>query len=216
MADSPQTSQAEDSPPFPPLVTLRDGGRAHLRPITPQDQARVQEAFRRLSRESRFNRFFTPMEKLDGRLLERLTTADGHDHVVWAAMNEDDPDDPGMGAASFWRSSSDPGEAEFSITVADAHQDRGVGTLLLATLWILAREVGIDRFRLVALADNIPVIHWTESIGGRIDDQSEDLCELVIDLQEASRGQIPPTPRGDELASWLERLPALLVQSDSP
>lgn len=100
-----------------PIVSLKDGGRAILRPLTPADKPRVQEAFRRLSRESRYSRFFTPLEVLDGKLLDQLTSADGVDHVVWAAMDAERPDDPGMGAASFWRSRERPTEAEFSATV---------------------------------------------------------------------------------------------------
>ncbi|MCB1065806.1 MAG: GNAT family N-acetyltransferase [Verrucomicrobiae bacterium] len=210
MADDPSPSLSQPNSNHYPIVILKDGSRAELRPLTPQDKPRVQEAFRRLSHESRFRRFFTPLEVLDGALLERLTSGDGIDHVVWAAMNPDDRDDPGMGAASFWRSKSDPSEAEFSATVADEHQGRGIGTLLLATLWTLARRVGIERFRLVALSDNFPIIHWMETIGASIDCDSGTVCDLIIDLREESRGAIPMTPEGDELLDWLERLPAIL------
>jgi GNAT superfamily N-acetyltransferase len=193
-----------------PIVTLADGARAQLRPLTPADKPRVQEAFRRLSRTSRFSRFFTPLEVLDGALLDRLTSADGVNHVVWAALDPDLPDDPGMGAASFWRSRSDPTEAEFSVTVADEHQGRGIGTLLLATLWILARRVGIERFRLVALSENFPVLHWMETIGATIDCDNNTVCDMVLDLSDDAKSAIPMTPEGDELLGWLERLPDLL------
>lgn len=196
-----------------PLVTLKDGGRAILRPLTPADKPRVKEAFRRLSRESRYSRFFTPLEVLDGRLLDQLTTADGVDHVVWAAMNADQSDDPGMGAASFWRAKDAPTEAEFSVTVADEHQGRGIGTLLLATLWILARRVGIERFRLIALSENFPVLHWMETLGAEVDCDDGATCDMVIDLCEESRSRIPMTPGGDELLGWLERLPGILAET---
>lgn len=193
-----------------PIVTLPDGARAQLRPLTPADKPRVQEAFRRLSHSSRYSRFFTPLEVLDGALLDRLTSADGVDHVVWAALDPDRPNDPGMGAASFWRSQSDPVEAEFSLTIADEHQGRGIGSLLLATLWILARRVGIERFRLIALSENFPVIHWMETIGATIDCDDNTVCDMVLDLREAARSAIPMTPEGDQLIAWLEKLPELL------
>ncbi|MCB1087488.1 MAG: hypothetical protein KDM63_10620, partial [Verrucomicrobiae bacterium] len=104
--DSPAQATGGDWP----VVLLPDGTRAELRPIGPADKPRVREAFHRLSHESRYRRFFTPLEVLDGALLDQLTTADGIDHVVWAALNADDPDDPGLGAASFWRSQEDPAE----------------------------------------------------------------------------------------------------------
>ncbi len=193
-----------------PIVSLKDGGRAILRPLTPADKPRVQEAFRRLSRESRYSRFFTPLEVLDGKLLDQLTTADGVDHVVWAAMDAEKPDDPGMGAASFWRSRERPAEAEFSVTVADEHQGRGIGSLLLATLWVLARRVGIERFRLIALSENFPVLHWMETLGAEVDCDDGATCDVVIDLREDNWSRIPMTPEGDELLGWLERLPLVI------
>lgn len=196
-----------------PIVALKDGSRAQLRPLTPADKPRVQEAFRRLSRESRYSRFFTPMVVLDGALLDRLTSADGVDHVVWAALDPDRPQDPGLGAASCWRSPTDPAEAEFSVTVADEHQGRGIGTLLLATLWILARRIGIERFRLISLSENFPVIHWMETIGASVDCESGTVCEMVVDLRDDAKAAIPMTPEGDELLDWLERLPPLLPKA---
>lgn len=199
MPDDP----TDTTTPPNPVVTLPDGGRALLRPLTPADKPRVREAFRRLSRQSRYHRFFTPLEVLDGKLLDRLTSADGIDHVVWAALDPDHPDDPGMGAASFWRSRTDPSEAEFSITVADEHQGRGVGTLLLATLWLQARRLGIERFRLIALTENFPVIHWMESLGATIVCDDGATCDMILDLREEARDRIPMTPEGDSLLAWL-------------
>ncbi len=207
MSEPPTDSDPEER--FPE-VALKDGGRAILRPLSPADKPRVQEAFRRLSRESRFSRFFTPLEVLDGKLLDQLTTADGIDHVVWAAMDAEDADDPGMGAASFWRSKENPAEAEFSVTVADDHQGRGIGTLLLATLWTLARRVDIEHFRLIALSENFPVLHWMESLGATVDCDNGSTCEVMLDLREESRTRIPSTPEGDELIDWLNRLSEIL------
>lgn len=197
------------APEFPLIVPLPDGGRAALRPVTPEDKPRVREAFRRLSCESRYRRFFTPLSKLDGKLLDRLTSADGVDHVVWAALDPDRPDDPGMGAASYWRSTTDRSEAEFSVTVADEHQGRGIGTLLLATLWLLALRAGIERFCLIALSDNVPVIHWMESLGALIASDNGSTCEMRLDLRDDARARIPHSPEGDALTAWLEQLPAV-------
>lgn len=190
----------------PPAVTLADGGRAILRPITPADKPRVIEAFRRLSRESRYHRFFTPLEVLDGRLLDRLTSGDGVNHVVWAALDPDRPDDPGMGAASFWRSATDPLEAEFSVTVADEHQGRGIGTLLLAALWLLARRSGIERFRVVALSENRPIVQWMERLGADTVSHDGALREMILRVREPDRSSLPMSPEGDALQDWLDRL----------
>ena len=200
------TAASNRVPANPADVTLSDGTRVLLRPVTPADKPRVQEAFRRLSKESRFRRFFTPLERLDGRLLDRLTTADGVDHVVWAALDAENPDDPGLGAASFWRSQHEATEAEFSVTVADEHQGQGIGTLLVATLWLLARELGIERFHLIALADNTPVIAWMESLGATVQRDGIDLRRVTLELSDDPETSLPGTPVGDALLGWLKEL----------
>ena len=74
----------------------------------------------------------------------------------------------------------------------------------------LARRVGIERFRLVALSENFPVLHWMESLGASVDCDDGATCEVLVDLREDARGQIPMTPEGDELLEWLDRLEELL------
>jgi hypothetical protein len=44
--------------------TLRDGARATLRPLAPEDTALVAATFERLSEESRYRRFFTAKNEL--------------------------------------------------------------------------------------------------------------------------------------------------------
>ena len=163
----------------------------------------------RLSAESRYHRFFTPLNALDDALLDRLTSADGVNHVVWAALDAHDPDDPGLGAASFWRDPGSPSRAELSITVADEHQGQGVGTLLLALLWLLARSVGISEFFVVALSDNGQVIRWLRDLGAPSDCRG-DLCYLTLELSGEPEPRLPCTPAADQLIHWLKTLPTVL------
>jgi hypothetical protein len=46
------------------ITTLRDGSRVAIRPIEPDDREMLAEGFGRLSPESRYRRFFTPMPAL--------------------------------------------------------------------------------------------------------------------------------------------------------
>lgn len=202
-------SPSDPSPLPPGSVTLLDGTGVLLRPVTPRDKERVRQAFQRLSEETRFHRFFTPLNALDDTLLEKLTTADGVNHVVWSALDAHDPDDPGLGAASFWRDPGNPSQAELSITVADEHQGQGVGTLLLALLWLLARSVGIHTFCLVALSDNVQVIRWMRDLGAAVDYRG-GLCYLALELSENPERQLPCTAAADQLIHWLGLLPGVL------
>ena len=60
-----------------------------------------------------------------------------------------------MWAAIFGsRRTANPPRAEVAFTVADAHQGRGVGTLLLEHLAAIARRQGIDTFEAYVLGEN--------------------------------------------------------------
>jgi hypothetical protein len=45
-------------------VALRDGGMVRIRPITPDDKDHILDGFRRLSPESRYRRFLSPIDEL--------------------------------------------------------------------------------------------------------------------------------------------------------
>jgi hypothetical protein len=59
---------------------LRDGSIIELREIRPEDKAALVAGFDRLSPESRYRRFFTPLERLTETDLAYLTEVDHHDH----------------------------------------------------------------------------------------------------------------------------------------
>jgi hypothetical protein len=48
------------------MITLHDGARVALRPITPADKPHLAASFERLSDESRYRRFLTSTAKLSG------------------------------------------------------------------------------------------------------------------------------------------------------
>ncbi|MEA2283671.1 MAG: hypothetical protein QOK21_4278, partial [Solirubrobacteraceae bacterium] len=57
-------------------LTLRDGSRIVIRPIEPDDRDDLREGFERLSPESRYRRFFSPVPRLSERHLDYLTQVD--------------------------------------------------------------------------------------------------------------------------------------------
>ena len=59
-----------------------------------------------------------------------------------------------VGAARFVRAPDDPAQAEFTCTVADTWQRRGVGTALVERLATRARDLGVERFVAVIIVGN--------------------------------------------------------------
>lgn len=147
-------------------VELRDGTRAHLRPIRADDKERLQTGLQQLSSRSRYLRFHTPMSHFTQAQLRYLTEIDYHDHMAWVAVNPDDPDEPGMGVARYVRLAEDPTIAEAAVTVLDQYQGNGLGTLLLQTLTTSAVDNGVRTFRNYVLAENRPMLEVFEHLGG--------------------------------------------------
>lgn len=88
---------------------LPDGAVLSLRPIRPDDGPMLAEGFRRLSPESRFLRFFSPLDHLSAAQLRYFTDIDYVDHFAWVATIAT-PNDPamGVGVARYIRSKTDP------------------------------------------------------------------------------------------------------------
>lgn len=130
-------------------VVLADGGTAHVRPIRPDDADRLVAMHGRLSPQSIYYRFFSPHPRLTPAEVAHFTTVDYVDRLALVLLLGDEI----IGVARYDRP---PGtdEAEVAFVVDDAHQRRGIATLLLEHLAIAATERGIARFTAVTLPDN--------------------------------------------------------------
>jgi hypothetical protein len=82
-------------------IALRDGTPILVRPIVPKD--RLRAGFARLSQESRYRRFMTPLDSLSDQQLRYLTEIDYANHMAWGALDPTQPDQPGVGVARYIR-----------------------------------------------------------------------------------------------------------------
>ena len=102
------------------------------------------------------------MGQLTESQLTYLTDVDHHDHEALVAFTEDGEL---VGVARFVRLVDEPAAAEAAVTVADAYQGRGVGTVLTQELARRAREEDVDVFTATALAANLEVIDLLGRLG---------------------------------------------------
>jgi RimJ/RimL family protein N-acetyltransferase len=142
-------------------VTLRDGSTALIRPIRAEDRGVLERGFARLSDDSRYTRFLSPMNRLTPTMLTYLTEVDHHDHEALVAF--DDRTGDGVGVARYVRTNESTAEA--AVTVVDDWQGRGLGTALTSMLAERALEEGVDRFTAVVLAENHDMIDLLASLG---------------------------------------------------
>ena len=134
-------------------VILRDGTVAHLRVATPDDLPLLADLLRRLSPETRQRRFFGTLteQAAAGELLRAGPPEQALTLVVLTGQPERTRI---VAVGSYVRDSREPETAEVAFLVDDDHRGRGLGTLLLERLALVAVRHGIRRFSGVVEPDN--------------------------------------------------------------
>ncbi|ORA79989.1 cyclic nucleotide-binding domain-containing protein [Mycobacterium malmoense] len=159
-------------------VSAGDRAGLLLRPVLPGDAERFK-GNGSFSRETLYRRY-QGGAPTDARLAY-LFEVDYVDHFVWVVA--DGPHGPVVGDARFIRDKDDPASAEVALTVADAYQGHGLGTLLLGALAVAARVDGVKRFHARVLSDNPPA----RALGDRVNARWECAEPGVV----TTTGEIP-------------------------
>jgi len=170
------------------ITRLRGGERVLIRPIRREDKQTLLDGLHRLTPESRYRRFFSPMPDLSARQLRYLTEVDHHAHE--ALIASDPSTGEGIGVARFIRSATDPAVAEVAIAVLDDWQGHGLGTALLEALAARAREEGVEYFTASVLTQNSAMLDLLRRLG---DTTVVDRAAGVVELQTALRNAGVPT-----------------------
>src|SRR5436190_1051634 len=120
------------------------------------------EFYARVSDESKYYRFFSPMPKLSERDVRRFTHVDYHDRVALVMLLG------GQMIAVGRYDVVEPNQAEVAFLVEDQHQGRGIAQLLLEHLAQAGRERGVERFVAEVLPDNSRMIQTFRDAGYRV------------------------------------------------
>jgi RimJ/RimL family protein N-acetyltransferase len=163
------------------------GERIEIRPIRPDDKEALADGLRRMSAESRYRRFLSPLDTLSEQQLTYLTQVDHHDHEALVAAEAGTGQ--GIGVARFIRSEDDPEVAEVAVAVADDWQGQGIGSELLHRLTERARDEGITRFSGTVLEENRAMRELLAELGDvRVTDRAAGAIEVEVDLPEEGIG----------------------------
>ena len=168
-------------------VRTRDGVELVIRQVRPDDKALIAEGIERLSPESRYRRFFRPLDRLSERDLVYLTEIDHTDHEALAAI---DPETGALVGVARYVRGAEPDLAEVSVAVGDPWQRRGVATALLERLVERAREAQITHFVALVLDENVEAIKLFEHLipgHARPRRSASGHLELLIELPEPGR-----------------------------
>ncbi|HEY2725347.1 MAG TPA: GNAT family N-acetyltransferase, partial [Pseudonocardiaceae bacterium] len=184
---APETPRTHAS--YPPHweadVVLSDGGTVHLRPIRPSDGQALLDLHARMSMRTRYLRYFGPYPTMPERDVERFTHVDHHDRVALVAQLGDDI----IAVGRYERLEPDGDAAEVAFVAEDAHQGRGLASILLEHLTAAARERGLRRFVAEVLAENATMVRVFRDAGYQIKrafDSGVLHLEFAIDPTEQS------------------------------
>jgi GNAT superfamily N-acetyltransferase len=153
--------------PFPDLTA---------RPIRADDAERLRRAFTRLSPDTIYRRFFSPVRAPSERTLRWLTEVDHRDREALVALEGDE-----IVAVARWDSTAPGGdEAELAVVVVDDWQRRGLGRALTSLLIDAARVRRLTTLTARVQADNRGALRLVAGTLGRPDDVRRDGPELSL------------------------------------
>lgn len=165
------------------LATLRDGESLRLRPIRPDDTARLQALHGRLSRDSIFFRFFSPLPVLTDERAAYFTTLDYDRRLAIVAVEGEGDEEQIVGVIRYDRQGEDA--AEFALVVEDRLQHHGVGSALFRALVEAARRRGIRTLLADILAENRRMLSLLRETGLPMRTRrAGDVLKVELDLLE--------------------------------
>ena len=125
-------------------IRLPNGERLRIRPLRRGEDLPIRQLFGRLSPETRYLRFFSPMPLLPEPVVQLLSCVDYCRQL--ALLGEFDAPDGGQAVALGSFAALEPGTAEIALVVADQWQRQGIGTALASRVLLAAEARGFHRF----------------------------------------------------------------------
>ena len=180
-------------------IELPRGGRVRIRPVRSTDGDLLQDAYGRMSEQSRYLRFFSARSKLSPRLIETLTDIDHRTHFAWLILDPDidsplTEEDAGIvvGSARLILD-DDPGSAEAALAVVDGYQGRGIGRFMIELLAITAADVDAHTLRFEILRQNGGMIGLIRKMGatGHPVPGDASVVEYRLAIPEAAENSVP-------------------------
>jgi acetate---CoA ligase (ADP-forming) len=147
---------------------LRDGSSVFVRPIRADDAKALVAFHGRLSRQSMYYRFFSPILRVTRDQLRHLVAVDYVERMDLVAERDEH-----IIAVGRYDRTKGTDHAEVAFTVEDAYQGRGVGTMLLDRLIEVARDRGIRVFEADVLLDNTRMLRVFAHTGFQVVRKSE-------------------------------------------
>ncbi|NJC63973.1 GNAT family N-acetyltransferase [Planosporangium flavigriseum] len=138
--------------------------------MQPEDAPAVVALHSRFSERTRYLRYFSPYPRIPARDLERFVNVDHHDREAFVVELGDEL----IAIGRYDRLGAGAADAEVAFVVEDAHQGRGLGSVLLEHLAAAAREEEITRFVAEVLPTNSTMLRVFADAGYSVEREYAD------------------------------------------
>lgn len=142
--------------------TLKNGEKAILRPIEPEDEFMEKEMFSNFSERTQRFRFFQLIKDISHEELVRYTQIDYDREIAIIAVVHEDGKDKMAGVVRLIADQYNE-TAEFAIVIADPWQNLGLGNKFTDYIIDIAKARGIQKIYANILADNHIMLHMFRS-----------------------------------------------------
>jgi RimJ/RimL family protein N-acetyltransferase len=175
-------------------TTLKDGTVVLIRQIQPQDKAELKAGFNQLSARSRRLRFLSIPSRLTDDQLRFLTEVDHVRHEALCVIDIEKGPRCGIGVGRYVHVKGKRKTAEFAVTVLDAYQGRGLGTILVNLLMQRASKNGYRRLIGYILVENQPMLAVMRKLGAKLERADESVFRAELALKAPTKTSKADTP----------------------
>ena len=174
-------------------ATTQNGTALFVRPVRPEDEPLIVEAFRRLDPADVRMRFFAAIKEMPHEHAARLIQIDYDREMALIGFAEGSDVRAPVGIA---RLSADPdnAKAEFAIIIRSDLKGRGIGACLMRLLIDYARSRGIGTLIGEVLAENTAMLALMRNLGFTATPQEAGIIRVSLPLT----GSAPSQPLSDK------------------
>jgi RimJ/RimL family protein N-acetyltransferase len=153
-------------------ITLSNGTLLRIRPLRRCDALPIRQLYEKLSPDTRYLRFFSPMPRLPDPLLELISCVDYSRRLALLAEMRT-PDGVQVVALGNF-AAIDDNTAEVALVVDDKWQRQGIGTALGIRVLVAAEARGFDRFVAYVLHHNTAIRRLLNHVALVVSTQMQD------------------------------------------
>jgi acetyltransferase len=164
-------------------IMLRNGRKAFVRPVRPDDEGKFLEFFNRVTQEDLRLRFFAPVRDFNHVFLARLTQLDYARAIAFVAF---DPESGDMLGAVRLHADANHETGEYGILLRSDLKGLGLGWDLMRFMIEWAKAEGLRMVEGQVLRENSTMLDMCRRLGFSIRNDPDDLDLLIVTLPVAT------------------------------